>query len=132
MKLSKANRLVHHWMSIVIAVPLSIVIGSGILLLLKKDFDWIQPSTQKGSGTELSLSFDSVLAIAQRVPEAEIEGWKDVDRVDVRPGQGMLKVRANNRWEIQIDTQSGEVLQVAYRRSDLIESIHDGIFFTIA
>jgi hypothetical protein len=41
----------------------------------------------------------------------------------------MLKIRSLNRWEIQIDTASAEVLQVAYRRSDLIETIHDGSFF---
>ena len=41
----------------------------------------------------------------------------------------MLKIRCKNRWEIQLDANSGEVLQVAYRRSDLIESIHDGSFF---
>jgi hypothetical protein len=41
----------------------------------------------------------------------------------------MLKVRAENRWEIQIDANTGVVLQVAYRRSDLIESLHDGSFF---
>ena len=41
----------------------------------------------------------------------------------------MLKVRCRNRWEIQIDTKTGDVLQVAYRRSDLIESLHDGSFF---
>jgi hypothetical protein len=29
-----------------------------------------------------------------------IETWSDVDRLDVRPGKGMLKVRAKNRWEI--------------------------------
>ena len=30
---------------------------------------------------------------------------------------------------MQVDLGTGEVLQVAYRRSDLIESIHDGSFF---
>ena len=32
-------------------------------------------------------------------------------------------------WEVQVDLGSGRVLQTAYRRSDLIESIHDGSFF---
>ena len=41
----------------------------------------------------------------------------------------MLKLRGKNRWEVQIDTKTGDVLQVAYRMSDLIESIHDGSFF---
>ena len=62
-------------------------------------------------------------------PQAAIHGWEDIDRVDVRPERGVLKVRAKNRWEIQIDSHSGEVLQVAYRRSDLLETIHDGSFF---
>jgi hypothetical protein len=38
-------------------------------------------------------------------------------------------VQANNHWEIQIDSVSGKILQTAYRRSDIIESIHDGSWF---
>ena len=77
----------------------------------------------------LTLSFNRILDIATTVPEAGIKAWKDIDRLDVRPGKGVVKVRAKNRWELQIDTTNGVVLQVAVRRSDLIESIHDGSFF---
>jgi hypothetical protein len=63
------------------------------------------------------------------VPEAQVETWNDIDRLDGRPGKGMLKVRCQNRWEVQLDAKTGDVLQVAYRRSDLIESLHDGSFF---
>ena len=52
-----------------------------------------------------------------------------IDRLDVRPDKGIVKVRANNKWEIQIDTFTGQVMQVAYRRSDLIEQLHDGSWF---
>jgi uncharacterized iron-regulated membrane protein len=52
-----------------------------------------------------------------------------VDRLDVRPGKGILKVISTSRWELQLDLGSGEVLQVAYRRSDLIEALHDGSWF---
>ncbi|MEL6790673.1 MAG: PepSY domain-containing protein, partial [Pseudomonadota bacterium] len=41
----------------------------------------------------------------------------------------VAKVISNDRWEVQVDLVSGTVLQTAYRRSDLIESIHDGSFF---
>ena len=129
MNLSKLNRTLHNWGSLIIAIPLSIVLVTGVLLLLKKDVDWIQPPTARGERAGLSLSFDQILSIAQTVPEAGIESWSDVDRLDVRPGKGVVKVRAENRWEIQIDANSGKVLQVAYRRSDFIESIHDGTFF---
>jgi hypothetical protein len=47
----------------------------------------------------------------------------------VRIQKGIVKVRSQNNWEVQIDTQTGEVLQTAYRRSDIIESIHDGSWF---
>ena len=129
MKFPKLNRFLHRWGSAAIALPILLVIGTGILLMLKKDVAWIQPPTERGSTKELGLSFDEILASAQSVPEAGIEGWDDIDRLDVRPGKGMVKVRANNRWEVQLDAVTGEVLLTAYRRSDLIESLHDGSFF---
>ena len=128
--LTRLNRKIHHWGSIIIAVPLAIVLVTGALLLLKKDVDWIQPPTVKGEQKGVSIDFDRILDVARTVPEAGIETWSDVDRLDVRPGKGMVKVRAENRWEIQLDANTGAVLQVAYRRSDLIESIHDGSFFS--
>jgi uncharacterized iron-regulated membrane protein len=129
MKYSRLNRLTHRWGAILVLIPTGVIILSGIVLQLKKNSAWIQPPTQKGSSAELSLSFDQILAAARDVSEAQVETWDDIDRLDVRPGKGMLKVRCRNRWEVQLDTTTGEVLQVAYRRSDLIESIHDGSFF---
>lgn len=129
MKLAKFNRVSHRWGAIAVALPVLLVILTGLFLLLKKDVAWIQPPTQRGSSTELALSFDRILEIAKTVPEAGIQTWEDIDRLDVRPSKGMLKVRGTNRWEIQIDAKSEEVLQVAYRRSDFIESLHDGSFF---
>jgi len=129
MKAKILNRKLHRWAAIAIALPVFVVIISGIILLLKKELDWVQPPTMKGAGTEPALSFDQILDIAKTVPEAGIKDWQDIDRLDVRPGKGVVKVRAKNRWEIQIDTTNGEILQVALRRSDLIESIHDGSFF---
>lgn len=44
----------------------------------------------------------------------------------------MAKLQAKSGWEVQIDTSTGDVLSVAYRRSDVIEQIHDGSFFSDA
>lgn len=129
MKFSKLNRDVHRWGSILIAIPLLVIIVTGVILQLKKDVDWIQPATRAGATKKLSISFDRILEATQQVPEAGVAGWDDIDRLDVRPSKGMLKVRCKNRWEVQLDADTAEVLQVAYRRSDLIESIHDGSFF---
>ena len=129
MKFNLLNRKVHYWASIVVAVPILIIIVSGILLQTKKQFAWIQPTELRGAGKNPSVSLPQVLEICRGIPEAEIESWDDVNRLDVRPSRGMLKVWAKNNWEIQIDTETGAVLQTAYRRSDIIESIHDGSFF---
>jgi len=123
------NRKLHRWAAIIVALPLVVVFVTGIMLQLKKASDWIQPPIVKGSSGEPTIGFDRVLEAARTVPEAEVKGWDDIDRLDIRPSKGMLKVRCKNRWEIQIDSSTGEVLQVSVRRSDLIESIHDGSFF---
>ena len=123
------NRKTHYWGAIICALPVLVIIGSGMFLMLKKESSWVQPPTQRGSGSVPTLSFDAIHAQARTDPESQIETWDDIDRLDVRPGKGVIKVRANNRWEIQLDGASGDILQVAFRRSDLIESIHDGSFF---
>ncbi len=129
MKLSKLSRLLHRWGSIIALLPITIIITSGIVLQLKKDVAYIQPPTQRGAGTEPTIGFERILKVAKTVPKAEIESWEDVDRLDVRPGNGVVKVQCKNRYEIQIDSETAKILHVAFRRSDLIESIHDGSYF---
>lgn len=123
-------RKFHRWGAILFAAPLLIVIVSGLLLQLKKEIVWIQPVTQQGSQNQPVIGWDQVLASSQNVTEAEVVSWSDIDRVDARVGKGVLKVRCKNGWEIQLDAATGDLLSSAYRRSDLIESIHDGSFFT--
>ena len=123
------NRKVHYWGAILCAVPVLVVILSGILLLLKKESAWIQPPTAKGQKGEPQVEFSKILSASAAVAQAEIKSWDDIARLDVRPDKGLIKVHAVNHWEIQLDHRSGEVLQVAYRRSDVIESLHDGSFF---
>lgn len=125
----RLNRKIHYWGAIIIALPILIVIVSGLFLQLKKEIDWIQPPTIKGSAKIPTLAYADLLNVAMTVSEADIKSWADINRIDLRPGKGIAKVRANNNWEIQIDHQSGEILHVAFRRSDIIESIHDGTFF---
>lgn len=129
MKFSTFNRTTHKWASIIIALPLLLVIVTGILLLIRKEFAVLQPPTQKGIASVPSISFEQILAQTQTVKKAEVASWEDIDRLDVRPDKGVIKVRTNSSWEVQLDSKTGEVLQVAYRNSEFIESLHDGTFF---
>ena len=123
------TRKYHRWGAILVALPFFVVIVTGILLQLKKDWTWVQPPTIRGSGLRPSIGFDAILDAVKSVPEAEVQTWADVDRMDVRPNRGIVKVQAKNRWEIQVDLKTAEVVHAAYRRSDLIESLHDGSWF---
>lgn len=123
------SRKAHRWGAIAIALPFLVVIASGLLLQLKKQWSWVQPTEHRGAGSVPALSFDSLIAVAKSVPEAGIRGWNDIDRLDVRPAKGVVKITSNSHWEIQVDTESGAVLHSAYRRSDLLESLHDGSWF---
>ncbi|NQZ56491.1 MAG: PepSY domain-containing protein [Lentisphaeraceae bacterium] len=127
--LKRWTRKTHYWGALICAVPIIIVLVSGVILMFKKDIAWIQPESQRGTSKVPSLSFEKILTIAQTVPEAEIKSWTDISRLDVRPSKGIVKIRSKNGWEVQVDNQTTEVLQVAYRRSDFFEALHDGSFF---
>jgi len=132
MKLSKLIRDIHHWGSPVLMVPLGVIIIAGLFLMVKKDFDWIQPPTQR-SPVAAEGAPDRTLAelyeAAAAIEELEITAWEQFDRIDVRSDRGVVKFVAPNRWEAQIDIATLDVLSLEYRRSDLIEQIHDGSFF---
>ncbi|MEL7113797.1 MAG: PepSY-associated TM helix domain-containing protein [Pseudomonadota bacterium] len=134
LNLKRFLRQVHYWLSLAVAVPTVIILVAGIFLMLKKEVAWIQPATERGivSGELPAIGFDQMLEAARKHPEAQIENWTDIDRIDLRVGKGIAKLRAKSGWEVQVDTSSGEVLNVAYRRSDVIEQIHDGSFFSDA
>lgn len=123
------NRKIHYWASFMVAIPLLVMIASGLLLQAKKHWSWVQPIENHGTGTTPTLDLEGILVSLKTVPEMNVRGWDDVNRLDVRPGRGMVKAWLKNGYEIQVDLGTGHILQTSYRRSDLIETIHDGSFF---
>ncbi len=123
------NRKLHRWGAIAVAVPFLIVIATGLILQVKKQVAWVQPTEMKGSAGAPQVSLAAVFEAARSRPETGIQSWSDIDRIDVRPSKGLIKVIGNSRWEVQIDHATGAVLKTAYRRSDLMESLHDGSWF---
>ena len=126
------TRKLHRWGALACAIPTLLVITAGLLLQVKKQVQWVQPETRAGisSNEAPKQDWSNILKIAKSVPAAGVDDWHDIDRLDVRPAKGIVKVRCKNRWEVQIDLSSGKVLSSTYRRSDVIESLHDGSFFS--
>jgi len=124
-------RVFHRYAGVTLAFVLLISATTGLLLGWKKDVDLLQPPTQKGATTslqawrplaELALSGQQALQRARELPAPP-----PIDRLDVRPDKGIVKVLfADGWWEAQVDGATGEVLSVARRHSDWIEAVHDG------
>lgn len=129
MSFKKINRSTHKWASIIVAIPLLVILVTGILLLVKKEFSYLQPESAKGVTTVPSISFDVILKQAKTVEQAQVVSWDSIERLDVRPSKGIIKIRTHSQWEIQLDAKTAEILHVAYRRSDTIEQIHDGTYW---
>ena len=111
------------------AVPLVVVIITGILLQLKKQLPFVQPVERAG------VTHEPVATPAQyleAINRGKLDGdvtWKDIQRVDIRPSKGIAKVILKSDVEYQVDLGTGNVLQRELRMSDFIESLHDGSFF---
>ena len=79
-------RQVHYWLSLAVALPAMLIIGAGIVLMLKKEIGWIQPPTARGvASAELpAIDYEALVAASRLHPEAGIETWTYIDRIDLR------------------------------------------------
>ncbi len=119
-------RQIHYWVSLPLLFTIFVVAVTGTLLALKKDFAALQPPTQSGSRPgDLHRPIGDLVAAVAALPGQGATGWQDVERIDVRPADGIAKVILHSRTEFQVDLASGKVLQVGYRTSDWLETLHD-------
>lgn len=130
MKYTKLNRTIHNWLSIFIALPILLIIISGLFLQLKKDVEWIQPPSVRGESADTpTVSHSELLMAATSVPETAGLKWSEFERIDYKADRGMVKFITFEGWEVQVDTTNGSVLSVATRQSDFLEKLHDGSYF---
>lgn len=123
------SRSLHKVTGISLAFFVFITGVSGVLLGWKKNVEILQPANQKGSGILLSnwIPLDRVSQIAQHAMDSVLQRTVVIDRMDVRPDHGIIKVTfKEGYWEVQVDATSGKVLSIAQRHADWIEHIHDG------
>lgn len=122
------NRRLHYWGAGIIAIPLLLLISSGLLLQMKKHWSWVQPVEHRGSTKAPVIELSDILrAIKEHQhPDVAVKSWDDIKRLDVRPDRGVAKATLHTDHEVQVDLGTGRVMQVAYRRSDWLEAVHDG------
>jgi uncharacterized iron-regulated membrane protein len=123
------NRKLHYWLSLWLALPMALIAVTGLLLQFKKSLPWVQPPEQRRELLLPLAEWPQLLRAAKTDTSLGIESWDDIERVELRPSKGLIKLVAGNGREAQFDAHSGELLQVATRRSDTIEALHDGSYF---
>lgn len=123
----------HKWIGIFASVLVLMSASSGFLLLLKKDFAWIQPPTQSDSveaDVNEFISLERLYKIVLSAGHDELSKAEDIDRIDFRPQQRVFKVRSrHDNFEIQVGAVTGKILSYGSRWSDWIENLHDGSMF---
>ena len=99
----------HKWTGITLALILMVMACTGFLLLLKKKYHWIQPTTMEGAsgGVEDFISSQRLFEVVLSAGNPAFRTFADIDRVDFRPHDRVFKVRSNSLHEIQVDAVTG-------------------------
>ncbi len=110
---------------------LVVIAATGILLNHKRALGLL-PTVDGTSGGP----FEQVLSLADlarcaRAAVPPVIAQAGVDRMDVRPGDGLVKVRFDDRevTEVTVDIRSGRILHVGRRNDVFLEKLHSGEIF---
>ncbi len=117
-------RVWHRWTSIIIALPLCLIVGTGIILLNRNNFEWIQPKSVQALPVVggIILSHEAVLERYQREGDS-------IDQIIYRPEKLNLSIRYKSGHETQVHPHTGEILKSAMRRTNFLIELHQGSFF---
>ena len=128
----------HLWLGVLFTVVLTVIAITGILLNHKRGLglmpDVANEPTAPFTGA-LPLSRLAEVALAALPPDAPDRPAEPtvahVDRMDVRPRDGYVKVRMRDRasTEVTVDLASGRVLHVGRRGEVFLERLHSGEAF---
>jgi uncharacterized iron-regulated membrane protein len=129
--LARGIYYVHRWLGVAATATLIIVCITGILLNHKRELGFMPDVPNEPSGpfpAALPLSELASTAADAVPPEVAAAG---IDRMDVRPGDGLVKVRYDDRrvTEVTVDINTGEVLAVGERNDQFLERLHSGQIF---
>lgn len=120
-------RTSHKWIAILLAIPVIIVIITGVILQLRKPVDFIQPNIHYGVARYQPIaSLEAILESVKAEPKMKVSGWQDIQIYDLRPKAGVIKVRTYAEMEAQVDAKTAEVLNVQQRYNDILTLMHEG------
>lgn len=113
----------HRQIAIIVALPLSCIILSGLGLQLRNQFEDLQPKTV---ATE-QIPGVPLRTLEELVSMGSTQG--KVEQIIYRPGKHALAIRLENGHELQLHPQTGALLKNAPRRSGWLIDLHQGSLF---
>lgn len=121
----------HLWLGVVTTAMVLILSATGVLLNHKRTLGLMPGVPSASAGT-----LRQALPLAELVRRAEGAVAPSVvaagvDRMDVRPGDGLVKVRFDDPavHEATVELASGRVLHVGERNDVFLEKLHTGEIF---
>jgi uncharacterized iron-regulated membrane protein len=121
----------HLWLGVATTGIVLVVCLTGILLNHKRPLGLMPDVPNASPGTlPQSLPIAELAARAEGAVRADVAA-AGIDRMDVRPGDGLVKVRFDDRdvHEVTVDLASGRVLHVGLRNDVFLEKLHSGEIF---
>jgi uncharacterized iron-regulated membrane protein len=122
----------HLWLGVIFTVVLLVVSVTGILLNHKRGLG-LMPEVEHTPSGEFgaALSLDELARRALREVGDSSSPDLAIDRMDVRPRDGLVKVRLRNATstEVTLDIVSGRVLATDARGDVFLEKLHSGEIF---
>lgn len=119
----------HLWLGVVFTLALVVISITGILLNHKRGLG-LMPDVESAP----AQSFDAALPLGRLGAIARGAAGSDtigIDRMDVRPRNGYVKVRLRDArsTEVTVDLVTGRVMHVGARGDVFLERLHSGEIF---
>lgn len=121
----------HLWLGVIATAILLVISITGVLLNHKRGLGLMPDVPHEASG-----AFENALPLASLAQAASAAAGADaaaagIDRMDVRPGDGLVKVRFDDTrvTEVTLDLNTAQVLHVGERNDVFLEKLHSGEIF---
>ena len=121
----------HLWIGIITTAIMIVICVTGIMLNHKRAWGLMPDVPHEASGTfDNALPMHELAALASRAVGEDV-AKAGIDRMDVRPGDGIIKVRFDDRvvTEATLDIVAGTVLHIGERNDVFLEKLHSGEIF---
>jgi uncharacterized iron-regulated membrane protein len=132
---SRVSFYAHLWLGVIFSAALLVISATGILLNHKRGLGLMPDVAHEPTAPfASSVSLDSLANVALRAVVTNgvaSRTLSDVDRMDVRPRDGYVKVRMRDSasTEVTVDIGTGRVLHVGPRGDVFLEKLHSGEAF---